>query len=310
MKKSVDEKEKLNTISAGSSEKGIYNSNNLLNDLTGKEWMPLTKSFWLQSGIGANHPHAEIEKQHPAPYGFKDISKLILFFTKEGDIVLDPFSGVASTSKACALTNRNSIGIELTKKWVDLSIKRLNKEVETSEGQKIILGDSRKVLKKFKSDTFDFIVTSPPYWQILNKKTDLKTKKRLENGFSKKYSQDKNDLGNIIDYSIFLRELQSIFKDCYRVLKNKKYAAVVVSDFKHKTEFIPYHIDIIKILTEVNFKLEGITILAQNHKSLHPYGYPYAYVPNIHHQYILIFRKKEDDGQNKKQDKKFRKTTL
>ena len=298
MIKEGSEWENIFSKEADSSSNGIYNSKNLLNDLTGKEWMPLTKSFWMQTGLGANHPHAEIEKQHPAPYGFKDISKLILFFTKKGEKVLDPFSGVASTSKACALTGRKSVGIKLTKKWVDLSAQRLKKEVGSSEGQEIILGDSRDVLKKFKNETFDFLVTSTPYWQILNKRVDLKTRERVENGLSKKYSQDKNDLGNIEEYLLFLKELQLVFKESYRVLKNKKYATVIVSDFKHKTEFVPYHIDVIRILNEVNFKLKGITILVQNHKSLHPYGYPYAFVPNIHHQYILIFRK-EEDGEKK-----------
>jgi len=270
-----------------------YHEGNSLNDLTGKEWLPLTKSFWMQTGLGANHEHAQIEKQHPAPYGFKDISKLILFFTKKGDVVLDPFSGVASTSKACALTGRKSVGIELTKKWVDLSKERLKKEVPNSKGQEIINGDSRIELKNFKDEYFDFMVTSPPYWQILNKKLDHKTKERVKNGLSKKYSENKDDLGNIIDYPEFLSELKNIFSECYRVLKNKKYTAVVVSDFRHKSDFIPYHIDVIKLMQELNFELKGITILAQNHKSLKPYGYPYAYVQNIHHQYILIFRKND-----------------
>ena len=272
---------------------GTYHEGNSLNDLTGKEWLPLTKSFWMQTGLGANHEHAQIEKQHPAPYGFKDISKLILFFTKKGDVVLDPFSGVASTSKACALTGRKSVGTELTKKWVDLSKERLKKEVPNSKGQEIINGDSRIELKNFKDEYFDFMVTSPPYWQILNKKLDHKTKERVKNGLSKKYSENKDDLGNIIDYPEFLSELKNIFSECYRVLKNKKYTAVVVSDFRHKSDFIPYHIDVIKLMQELNFELKGITILAQNHKSLKPYGYPYAYVQNIHHQYILIFRKND-----------------
>ena len=51
--------------------------------------------------------------------------------------------------------------------------------------------------------------------------------------------------------------------------------------------------DVIKLMQELNFELKGIAILAQNHKSLKPYGYPYAYVQNIHHQYILIFRKND-----------------
>src|SRR3989338_4809604 len=106
----VQDWKELFTAPNEETEKGIYHKGNLLNDLTGKEWLPLTKSFWMQSGLGAGHEHAQIEKQHPAPYGFKDISKLIIFFTKKGDIVLDPFSGVASTSKACALTNRKSVG--------------------------------------------------------------------------------------------------------------------------------------------------------------------------------------------------------
>ena len=235
---------------------GTYHSKNSLNDLTGKEWLPLTKSFWMQTGLGAKHPHAKIEKQHPAPYSFKDISKLILLFTKKGDIVLDPFSGVGSTSKACAVTGRKSVGIELTKKWVDLSNKRMEVEIGSVKGQEFIHGDARKVLKNFNDEYFDFLVTSPPYWQILNKKVDLKTKERVKNGLAKKYSEDKDDLGNIKDYALFLIELQKVFKEGYRVLKNKKYAAVIVSDFRHKSEFIPYHLDVINLMREINFKLK------------------------------------------------------
>ncbi len=270
---------------------GRYTSKNKLNDLTGKEWIQLTKSFWMQNGLGASHPHAKIEQQHPAPFGFKDISKMITFFTKNGDIVLDPFSGVGSTAKACALTGRKSVGIELSKKWAELSTKRLIDEVGSCDGQKIIIGDSRVSLKQFNDSFFDFIITSPPYWQILTKKTDLKSKERVEKGLDKKYSEDEKDLGNIDDYPLFLEELKKVFSECYRVLKNKKYTVVVVSDFRHKSRFIPYHLDVITLMNDIGFKLEGITILVQNHKGLKPYGYPYAFVSNIHHQYFLIFRK-------------------
>jgi len=274
-------------------ENGKYHPNNKLNNLTGKEWLILTKSVWHQKGLGRNHPHAKIEKLHPAPFSFQDVGKLIEFFTKKNDRILDPFNGVGSTSKACVLLGRKSTGIELTKKWVDLSIERLKKEVGTTRNQEILHGDSREVLKEMKNDKFDFIVTSPPYWRILNKKVDLKTKKRVENGLDKKYSDDEKDLGNIKSYEKFLNELKRIFRECNRVLKSEKYMSVIVSDFRHNSKFVPFHSDVIKIMESVNFKLKGITILVQNHKSLHPYGYPYAYVSNIHHQYILIFRKGE-----------------
>ena len=73
--------------------------------------------------------------------------------------------------------------------------------------------------------------------------------------------------------------------------------AIVVSDFRNQSDFISFHSDLIQKLNhlEINdsFKLsiQGVKVLLQNHKSLLPYGYPFAYVENIHHQYILIFRK-------------------
>lgn len=50
---------------------------NSLNDLTGSEWLPETKSFFFQKGLGAKHPHAQIERLHPAPYSFQDIGRLV-----------------------------------------------------------------------------------------------------------------------------------------------------------------------------------------------------------------------------------------
>jgi len=39
------------------------------------------------------------------------------------------------------------------------------------------------------------------------------------------------------------------------------------------------------------FLLKGIKVLIQNAKKLFPYGYPFSYVENIHHQYVLILQK-------------------
>lgn len=56
---------------------------NTLNDLNGSQWLPETKSFFYQKGLGAKHPHAQIERQHPAPFSFQDISHLITFLPKK-----------------------------------------------------------------------------------------------------------------------------------------------------------------------------------------------------------------------------------
>lgn len=275
---------------------------NTLNDLNGSQWLPETKSFFYQKGLGAKHPHAQIERQHPAPFSFQDISHLVTFFTKKGMKVLDPFGGVGSTAKACELEGRICTSIELQKKWHELAIERLETEVGkgASKNHTFILGDTREELKKLGECSFDFMVTSPPYWSILNKKADYKVKKeRLANNLATNYSDnDENDLANIKSYEEFLRILvDDVFLECGRLLRPKKYMCLVVSDFRNKSEFISFHSDLIQALnhrvTPDGYKitLQGVKVLLQNHKTLLPYGYPFAYVENIHHQYILIFRK-------------------
>lgn len=282
---------------------------NSLNDLTGSEWLLETKSFFFQKGLGAKHPHAQIERLHPAPYSFQDIGRLVQFFTKKGNAVLDPFGGVGSTAKACAISGRVCTSIELSSEWHELSLKRL--ETEVAQGSSVehtfINADCIPTLRKFSDNTFDFMVTSPPYWAILNKKADHKVKKgRVDQNLATNYSDSDHDLGNIEKYEHFLDTLvHEVFQQCGRVIKEKKYMCIVVSDFRNKSEFISFHSDLIQRLSHIDvgsgceLTLQGVKVLAQNHKSLLPYGYPFAYVENIHHQYILIFRKIKKKGKEK-----------
>lgn len=296
-----DSLEQPNT-ETGALSKGVDTRNNL-NDLNGSQWLPETKSFFYQKGLGSNHPHAQIERQHPAPYSYQDVEHIITFFTKKGMSVLDPFGGVGSTAKACELEGRFCTSIELQKKWNDLAVERLETEVGkgTSAKHIFIIGDSRVELPKMESSSYDFIITSPPYWSILNKKADHKVKKeRLDNNLATNYSGDKDDLANIEDYDLFLKILvDEVFVECARILKPNKYMCIVVCDFRNKSEFISFHSDLIQAFNKrktsdgYHITLQGVKVLLQNHKSLLPYGYPFAYVENIHHQYVLIFRKEK-----------------
>jgi DNA modification methylase len=281
---------------------GVVDPRNSLNDLTGKEWLPETKSFFYQKGLGADSPEAQIEKLHPAPYSFQDIGHLVRFFTKAGMNVLDPFGGVGSTAKACEVNGRFCTSIELSPKWHALSIQRLETEVGegTSQKHRFINGDSCEELLKLENESFDFVVTSPPYWGILNKLDQKVKKERVANNLETKYSDDEKDLGNVENYDEFLDILvNKVFLQCARVLRTKRYMALVVSDFRDKGDFISFHSDLIQHLNRASIpgggvlRLKGTKILLQNHKSLLPYGYPFAYVENIHHQYILIFQKEK-----------------
>lgn len=273
----------------------VVSQRNKLNDLTAKEWIQETVSVWRQRGLGAGHPDAQIERQHPAPFSFTDVARLIRFFTKSGDTVLDPFVGIGSTLKAACLEGRHGIGIELSPEFAGLAQERLEREVAASlfdyRDQRVITGDARDVLPTLDADSVDFVVTSPPYWNILHKTDHKVAQGRVSQGLSTRYSEDDSrDLGNIMDYEVFLKELIGVFAECRRALRPQKHLAAIVGDFRNKGRFHMFHSDLASGLEEVGYVLKGITILYQSHKRLFPYGYPAAYVPNMHHQYILILR--------------------
>ena len=68
-------------------------------------------------------------KQHSAVFPKELPLWFIKLFTKEGDVVLDPFLGSGTTSIAALSLDRNSIGIEIKKEYHDLAIKNINQEI-------------------------------------------------------------------------------------------------------------------------------------------------------------------------------------
>ena len=49
----------------------------------------------------------------------------IEYFSKEGDLVYDCFSGLGTTACSAAKLKRNFIGTEITQEYIDMSYKRL-----------------------------------------------------------------------------------------------------------------------------------------------------------------------------------------
>jgi hypothetical protein len=106
------------------------------------------------------------------------------------------------------------------------------------------------------------------------------------------YGDDGRDLGNVDSYVRFLDELVAVFAQCERVVRAGGHLAIVVGDFREGSRFVPFHADLSLAIPEASaWTLQTVNVLVQNQKRLYPYGYPAAYVPNLHHQFVLIFRK-------------------
>lgn len=77
-------------------------------------------------------------KKHSAAFPESLPAWFIKLFTKQGDIVLDPFVGSGTTCVAAAKLLRNSIGIEIVESYSDLTINNL-KSIDEKIGNQLCL---------------------------------------------------------------------------------------------------------------------------------------------------------------------------
>ena len=80
---------------------------------------------------------------------------------------------------------------------------------------------------------------------------------------------------------------------CKAAGKHKSYFIVNVMDLRKKDKFYSLHTDTSVIAKEVGFSLEDIIIWdrQQEYNNMRPLGYPYKFIVNKVHEYLLIFRK-------------------
>jgi len=279
------------------SEQGRYDLRNKLNDLTGKEWLKLTKSFMMSEKCLDDKDAF----MHPAPFLIKDIEKLIQMFTKKDMIVLDPFVGSGTTCIASYNLGRKGIGIDLNSDYYDLAKERFQKKGMNEEiDYNFIVGDSLQVIKDLVE--IDYIITSPPYHNILknNSKGIRKESKsdKYRNGSRlgvEYYSDQPEDLGNQSSYDEFLSLLTKIMTESYKKLRAGKYCSLIISDFTVNKKEVCVQGDIVSLMERIGYNFVGTIILLQDNKPLYPFGYPHAFKINHMHQNIINFRKELKD---------------
>ncbi|MBI5574034.1 MAG: DNA adenine methylase [Elusimicrobia bacterium] len=260
---------------------------NKTNNLSGKEWLQNSFSIWR------NLSKAEEERKlkHPAIFTIKLVSKLIDTFCKpNGGKILDCFAGSGTTLIAGIKKEKEVVGFDLSSDYKKIFIKRAINSYSINPyglGKKYFVEDSKNISKKIEVESIDLCITSPPYWDILNRQRTVDYKE------SKNYSSKKNDLGNIEDYSQFIDSLKEVFAEVHKVLKPKGYFIVNVMDLRKKEKFYPLHIDTARIAQEVNFNFEDILIWDRQpeYNNMRPLGYPFKFIVNKVHEYLLIFRK-------------------
>jgi DNA modification methylase len=290
---------------------------NTLNELSGEEWLYFTKSVWT-TAYPSELGH-QLRKQHGANKPPRLMARLIEFFTKSGELVLDPFAGVGGTLLGAAIARgpRRAIGIELSPRWAEVYAEVVAAALAARGGQGIELvdlgqndpggvrrfdpsgcelrvGDAIAVLPTIASESIDFVATDPPYNVQLpmtmsggalaadfkNRRTDYAM-----------VTQDPADLANAADYPTFLDRMTAVLGEIHRVLRAGRYAVLIVRDAYQDGRYVFTGADLAARAATVGLVPKGDLIWYQAGTRLRPYGYPNTFVPNIAHQHVLVLRK-------------------
>ena len=264
---------------------------NKLNDLDPKSWLKFQKSWFIHNPP----PRKKGVLVHPAKYPETMAQEFIEFFTKKGETVLDPMAGTGSTLVAALRAGRNSYGIELNPKYAKIAEQIIEDERATL-GPSIqnlkseIINDDASHAPRHSLPVIDYVLTSPPYWDMLHAKgAETQKKRRTANELDVFYSDDPNDLGNIRDYKVFLGKLVEIYKGLKSLLREKAYLTIIVKNVKKGGKIYPLAWDIARGLGET-YTLKDEKIWLQDNQRLAPFGLGSAWVSNTFHHYCLQFR--------------------
>ena len=280
---------------------------NKLNELSGKNWIKFTKSWFIHRP----EPRGDRKILHPASFPESLVREFVSFFTKKGQLVVDPFVGTGSTLVAALEAGRSGIGFEIVKKYADISKERVKQATSQSRNHgrqtergpswaKVVTADSAKLSKVWREKDFpmaDYCITSPPYWNQL-RRSHMRQRGRMEKGLDTNYSDDPDEIGNTQDYHHFLSALKRAFDEVYKVMKPKGYLTIITNNVFSDGRMYPLAFDTVSILSQEPYAWtpKDEKVWCQDDKTLLPLGIFNAWVGNRHHQYCLVFRKEEPEG--------------
>ncbi|MFH1422280.1 MAG: DNA methyltransferase [Planctomycetota bacterium] len=292
---------------------------NELNDLISSKWLYFTNTLW-ETTYPPDVTH-KIRKSHGAMKPPEVMRDLILFFSKKGELILDPFAGVGGTLLGAELAQRKALGFELNPSWikiyediktnfavkngelVNLSLLQGEKKGGSKKQKKMfpdtdsgILpltakmehGDCLQLIKTLDDNSVHAVICDPPYG-IGHKATGFKN----ETNFSMYNLDDSRDFGNAASNADFFNLMKQLAHEVFRVLKPKRYFVVMVGDRLQNSEYFPLGINLANELRKKGFQLKGIKIWWNKTtlRPLKPYGINRSFVSNITHHNIIILKR-------------------
>lgn len=201
---------------------------------------------------------------------------VLLFYSKPGDLVIDPFAGHNSRMQLVVKEGRHYTAYDVSERFMQFNKKRAEQLRNLFPSAKITLHqhDSREQ-KHTKSNTGDFTLTSPPYWDI------------------EFYGNEPEQLGLGKTYEAFMQGIEAVLQENFRVLKPGAFSCWFINDFRRMGKMYFYHIDLLQAGERAGFISHDIAIVDFG-TGLRDVFINQAFDQKIlpkRHEYCIVFRK-------------------
>jgi len=269
-------------------------AHNHINCLSAKDWLQHQVAVWEFFYTKRDIRDKEL---HPAVFPIALPRKCIELFTHKGELVLDPFLGAGTTLIAAQDANRNAVGFDLKKEYIDLTHSRLSQDGLFSEATQLAICDEAINISKYlKEETVSLTVTSPPYANMLNRprlNKSIRGNLRDNKHYKKiqQYSNDPRDLGTM-EPRQYAHELGEIYKRILPLLKPKAHCVINVTDLWWENKRVPIHIYVIEELEKAGYEFRNIIIWDRRNlvNKVGIFGWPSNYITlGTTFEYILDF---------------------
>lgn len=190
------------------------------------------------------------------------IWNLLMRYTREKDLIVDPMCGSGTTLDVARDLGRRALGYDLNP---------VRKDIFRADARKLPLEDMKA----------DFVFIDPPYSDHID------------------YSDDKRCIGKLSAFEEnYFIAMNEVIKECHRVLRDRRFMALYVSDtFKKKQGFVPIGFRLFEILCRYFVPMDIVSVVRHNRKLKRHHWHTEA----LKHNYFLrgfnylFIMKKEDE---------------
>jgi len=218
---------------------------------------------------------------------------IILKYSNPGDVVLDYFCGAGTTAIECKLLNRQCIALDINDKAIELAKQKLDFNITPEQFNliadptkifnyepKLLVGDARD-LSFLQDNSIDLICSHPPYADIIQ------------------YTDNKSGDLSFLGLEEFLKEMEKVARESYRVLKPGKKCAILIGDMRKNRHVVPMGFKLIDVYLRAGFKLKELIIKRQHNCKTTGFWYANSIRYNfllLAHEYLAVFEKSESSG--------------